>query len=58
MSDVSSGPAAGTKTSGIPGHPGGLRQNAIGLADAIIVGERGAHPFMIRILPWVHEKGR
>jgi amino acid transporter len=43
MTDVNSNPA-GTKTSDVAGHPGRLRQNAIGLADAIIVGMASSGP--------------
>jgi amino acid transporter len=43
MADLNSSSAAGTATSAAPGHPG-LRQNAIGLADSIIVGMASSGP--------------
>ena len=43
MADLDSSSAAGTTQAERPGHPG-LRQNAIGLADAIIVGMASSGP--------------
>jgi amino acid transporter len=43
MADLSSGPAAKASEPSAPGHPG-LKQNAIGLADAIIVGMASSGP--------------
>jgi amino acid transporter len=44
MADLNSGPAAKTSGTAVLGHPGRLRQNAIGLADAIIVGMASSGP--------------
>jgi amino acid transporter len=44
MADLNSSPAARTSVSAVLGHPGKLRQNAIGLADAIIVGMASSGP--------------
>ena len=43
MADLDSSSAAGTTQAESPGHPG-LKQNAIGLADAIIVGMASSGP--------------
>jgi amino acid transporter len=44
MADLNSSPAARTSGSAVLAHPGRLRQNAIGLADAIIVGMASSGP--------------
>ena len=43
MADLNSSPAAKASEPAAPGHPG-LKQNAIGLADAIIVGMASSGP--------------